>query len=89
MIILKKLRVRGVIFTGFEKDKGQALIEFFRATGFTPERVVYVDNDIEQVRKVQSALAAAHISFLGFNYLHKSLQQSCIIHMNALVPLIQ
>lgn len=57
----------GIIFcTG--NDKGQILFQFLDAIGYVPQKIVFVDDQLKNVIKVESAAEQRGIDFVGIHY---------------------
>jgi hypothetical protein len=57
----------GVLFSSFH-SKGEILITFLKKVGWIPKKVVFVDDEIEHVQSVISALEQQDIDCIGFQY---------------------
>lgn len=62
---------RGVICLGKndgEGNKGQVLIEFLNSNRLNPTKVIFVDNNLQNVKDVQDALRSKCIPYVGVYY---------------------
>lgn len=57
----------GYGFTG-KRLKGEVLVAFFDQIGFTPQKVIFVDDNYDQISSVDSALTARNIPVVCFHY---------------------
>jgi ribulose-5-phosphate 4-epimerase/fuculose-1-phosphate aldolase len=57
----------GVIYCG-ENPKDAVLIAFFEKSCFTPHRVVFIDDRLEQLQAVERALEERKIAFVGLRF---------------------
>lgn len=57
----------GVLFTS-HVPKGIFLKDFLEAIQYTPKKIVFVDDKMDQVRSVEEALEALNIPFVGVRY---------------------
>lgn len=58
---------RGILFNG-DNNKGEMLVNYFKTIGVTPDYVIYVDDSLSHVKKVDAALEAAGIPCTAYHY---------------------
>lgn len=66
---------RGVIFNG-DNNKGQTLLKYLKTIGYTPDYVIYVDDNTKQVQRVHEALENAGIPCSAFRYSYMDKENS-------------
>lgn len=64
---LPALYTRGIIFNG-DNNKGETLLTYLRALGYTPDYVIYTDDSLSQVERVHKALEDAGIPCIACRY---------------------
>jgi Protein of unknown function (DUF2608) len=57
----------GVLFSA-QKSKGPALLDFLKASGYLPAKIVFIDDKLEQVESVITALESVGIPCIGIHY---------------------
>ena len=57
----------GILFSSLH-SKGDILIHFLQKVGFTPNRVIFIDDFIEYIHSVGDALDQMEIEFIGVHY---------------------
>lgn len=58
----------GVLFTNRE-PKGKIITIFLKKMGWSPNKILFMDDSIEQLKSVESAANALDIEFIGFHYI--------------------
>lgn len=58
----------GIIYAGNSQEKGQLLLEIFEKTGYTPAKVIFIDDKADSLKEVENTLQALNIPFVGFVY---------------------
>ncbi len=80
----------GIIFTDYQ-DKGPFLKDFIGTMGFYPEKIVFIDDQLNQIKSVENAMASLRIPTVGFRYgrldnLHKQFDPLLVnIQLEALI----
>lgn len=59
---------KGIFYTGPEMRKGDSLVSFFEKTGYTPEKVVFIDDSKHHAEDVYKILHAKNISVTCLRY---------------------
>lgn len=59
---------RGVLYVGPEGDKGELLLQFLRQIGWTPRRLLFVDDGLANVQSVDRALSRTRIQHIEVRY---------------------
>lgn len=59
---------KGIIYTGNDVDKGEFLLNLIQKTGYTPSKIVFVDDKVDSLQSVENALHATGIPFIGYAY---------------------
>jgi len=54
----------GIIFCG-NNDKGELLFQFLEKIGFRPEKIIFIDDKLKNVKSVQVAVEKREIKFVG------------------------
>jgi len=57
----------GVVFSGFN-PKGDLLTTLLQHTGFVPEKIIFVDDQIKYLASVEKSAAELNIPFIGIHY---------------------
>lgn len=57
----------GVLFSE-RIDKGKLLITFFEMINYKPEKVIFINDKMKHLKKVEAALQEANIPFVGIRY---------------------
>lgn len=57
----------GVLFTN-RQPKGEVLSNFLKKVGWVPNRILFMDDSIDQIKSVESAAKILGIEFIGFHY---------------------
>jgi hypothetical protein len=58
---------RGILFCG-DNDKGKCLHHFFKITDHYPEKIIFVDDKINNLLSVEKIAEFNHIDFVGIRY---------------------
>lgn len=58
----------GVLFTN-RQIKGEILTLFLKRLGWQPDKILFMDDSIEQLKSVEVAANALNIEFMGFHYI--------------------
>jgi len=59
----------GILFCGFN-PKGSMLQTLLKSTAYTPEKIIFVDDQIKDLASVEKTAAEMKIPFIGFHYTH-------------------
>lgn len=57
----------GVLFTN-RKPKGEVFTAFLERLGWKPDKLLFIDDSMDQVQSVESAANTLDIEFIGFHY---------------------
>lgn len=58
----------GVIYATNKQDKGELLLQILEATGYRPEKIVFVDDKADSLISLETALTELGIPFVGYAY---------------------
>jgi hypothetical protein len=58
---------KGVVYSG-ENTKSAALLAFFQKTDHLPNRIVFIDDRLEQLQAMESSLKISGINFIGIRF---------------------
>ncbi len=58
----------GVLFTN-RQPKGKVLVAFMKRVGWMPNKILFIDDSMEQLKSVESAAQALGVEFIGFHYI--------------------
>lgn len=69
--------IEGILFVGLRNEKGPLLLQFLDLIGYTPKKVVFIDDTLKNIESVEAALASRGIPFIGlrYGYLDDQVQQ--------------
>jgi hypothetical protein len=58
---------KGIVYCG-ENTKDAGLVAFFQKMKYSPQRVVFIDDRLEQLQRVENALQGMGIEFIGIRF---------------------
>jgi FMN phosphatase YigB (HAD superfamily) len=58
---------RGILFSG-DNNKGEALVDFLDYCDVKPEKIIFVDDKLHNLHKVEAIVEQRNISFVGIRY---------------------
>lgn len=60
--------IEGILFCGLKNDKGTTLLNFQNLIKYTPARIVFIDDDLMNLKNIEKAVENRGISFIGLHY---------------------
>ncbi len=67
------LYLDGIIFSG-NYDKGEMIVNWFKATKYKPKKVIFIDDKLKNIKSVEAALHKRDYPFIGIRYGHEDEQ---------------
>jgi hypothetical protein len=58
----------GVIFAGYQNDKGEVLKQLLHVNQFTPSKLIFIDDEIKNIRNMEKAFSNGPIPNFNFHY---------------------
>lgn len=60
--------IEGIVFVGLKNEKGPTLLHFLDLIGYTPQKVLYIDDSMKNITSVAAAIESRGIPFTGIRY---------------------
>ena len=58
----------GVVFNGFHHDKGTTMKAFITANAFSPDKLIFIDNETENIEAMEAAYANDRLPHFSIHY---------------------
>ena len=58
----------GVLLVGEKNSKGLVFEAFLKKIGYTPEKIIFIDDKVKHVQTMEKALAPLAIPYFGYRY---------------------
>lgn len=58
----------GILFVGENNDKGKVLVHFLRRVGYSPKKIIFVDDKVKHVNNMEAAVKALGIPCFNYRY---------------------
>lgn len=60
--------IEGIIFNGLINIKGNTLAAFLKQIGYTPKKIIYIEDKAKHLAQVEQSIAALGIPFIGVHF---------------------